>query len=63
MRKYLFNLGLISAVLGVIGVIRQTQRGPRDWRLLLGWLTWGIGVAIAVGTVIEQAKEHEDEKW
>ena len=63
MRKYLFNLGLISAVLGVVGVIRQTQHGPRDWRLLLGWLTWGIGVAIAVGTVIEQAKEHEDEKW
>jgi len=63
MRKYLFNLSLLSSIFGVVAVIRQTMQGPRDWRLLLAWVAWGSTVAIAVGTAIEDAHEHEDERY
>ena len=63
MRKYLFNFSVISALLGALGLARTTQRGPRDWRLILMWISWAISVAIAIGTVAEAAKERELEEW
>lgn len=63
MRKFLFNAGVIGALVGATGVIRQTISGPRNWRLILMWLSWGIGVAIAVGSVIEQNRELDDEPY
>ncbi len=53
MRRSFFNPAVLSAVAGVVPAIRQSARGPRDWRLILTWVGWGINVAIAVGTVIE----------
>jgi hypothetical protein len=44
----------------VWGVARATQRGPRDWRLGLMWLGWGITVALAIGTVISQAEAAQE---
>ena len=60
MRKYVFNTSVLSSVFGILGLAKTTKNGPRDWRLVLLWLAWGIGVAIAVGTVIEKNKEAED---
>ncbi|ERG65000.1 MULTISPECIES: hypothetical protein [Agrococcus] len=51
MRKYLFNAGVLSSVASGIGVAKATQKGPRDWRLALLWVSWGIGVALAIGAV------------
>lgn len=62
MRKFIFNTSVIGAVFGVFGVIQSTRRGPRDWRLLLAWISWGLTVAIAVGTVLENAKTRELEE-
>ncbi len=62
MRKFIFNTSVIGAVFGVFGVIQSTRRGPRDWRLLLAWISWGLTVAIAVGTVVENAKTRELEE-
>ena len=62
MRRYIFNTAVLGAVAGVVPAIRQTARGPRDWKLILTWVGWGINVAIAVGTVVEQnraAREAE----
>ena len=56
MRRYVFNMAVIGAVAGVIPAIRQTARGPRDWKLILTWVGWGINVAIAVGTVAEHSR-------
>ncbi len=56
MRKFLFNGSMISAIFGAWGVIQTTRRGPRDWRLALMWVSWGISVAIAVGTVVQEAE-------
>lgn len=60
MRKYIFNAGVLSAAFSFIGLARSTARGPRDWRLVLMWVSALAGLAIAIGTVVEQAKELED---
>lgn len=57
MRRFLFNTSIISALFGVFGVVQSTRRGPRDWRLILAWISWGLTVAIAVGTVVKEAQE------
>lgn len=59
MRRFIFNTSVLGALFGVFGVIQTTRRGPRDWRLVLAWISWGLTVAIAVGTVIEDSKTRE----
>lgn len=59
MRKYLLNGAILSSVFGAVSVVKTTKQGPRDWRLALLWISWGINVAIAVGTVIEDNKTGE----
>jgi hypothetical protein len=59
MRKYLFSGAVIAAILGGIGVIRTTFTGPRDWRLLLMWISWAASLAIAIGTVSDESKRDE----
>jgi len=60
MRKFLFSTSVLSAAFGVVGLVRTTKRGPRDWRLILLWLSWGATLAIAIGTVIENSRDAED---
>ncbi|HWH26839.1 MAG TPA: hypothetical protein VNT53_09365 [Pseudolysinimonas sp.] len=60
MRKFILNTSVLSALFGAIGLAKTTKNGPRDWRLILMWLSWGATVAIAVGTVIEQSRDAED---
>jgi hypothetical protein len=59
MRKYLFSGAVIASILGGIGVIRTTITGPRDWRLLLMWISWAASLAIAIGTVSDESKQAE----
>jgi hypothetical protein len=59
MRKYLFSGAVITAVISGIGVVRTTLAGPRDWRLLLMWVSWAASLAIAIGTVSEETKRPE----
>lgn len=56
MRKFIFNGTVLSAIFGGLGALRATRKGPRDWRLVLMWVSWGITVAIAVGTVLDEDK-------
>jgi hypothetical protein len=60
MRKYLFSGTLLSTVFGGWGIVQTTRKGPRDWRLILMWISWGLSVAIAVGTVIEQSNDARE---
>jgi len=55
MRKFLLSPGIWTAAFGGIGVARQTKEGPRDWRLILMWVSWGVTVALAVGTVLRRS--------
>jgi hypothetical protein len=60
MRKFILNTGVLSAAFSFIGLAKTTATGPRDWRLILMWVSALAGLAIAVGTVIEKSKEAED---
>lgn len=59
LRKFIFSGTLLSTVLGGWNILQTTRKGPRDWRLILMWVSWGASVAIAVGTVIAQAEDAE----
>jgi hypothetical protein len=60
MRKYVFNIPVLSAAFSFIGLAKTTATGPRDWRLILMWVSALAALGIAVGTVIEKNKEAED---
>jgi hypothetical protein len=59
MRKYLFSTAVLSSIFSAIGVVRATAAGPRDWRLLLMWVSWAATLAIAIGTVADEQKRRE----
>lgn len=63
MRKFILNGSIIAAVFGAWSVVQTTRKGPRDWRLVLMWLSWAISLALAVGSVLqddEEARALED---
>ena len=39
--------------------LQATRKGPRDWRTVLMWISWGLAVAVAVGTVKKNAETRE----
>ena len=49
MRKYLFGSGIIPAVVGGLALLRGSRDAKFTWREALGWLSWGITFALAVG--------------
>ncbi|GAA3210816.1 hypothetical protein [Microbacterium terregens] len=54
MRKYLFGTGLLTAITGGITLLRALRDdAPFTWRTALGWLSWGITLALAIGAVID----------
>ncbi|MBX0299565.1 hypothetical protein K2F54_06200 [Cryobacterium sp. 1639] len=57
MRKFLFNSAMFSVVVGGWHILQATRNGPRDWRLLLTWIGWGLSVAVAVGNVVKDADD------
>ncbi len=59
MRKYLLNRQILSAVVSGVSTIKIAKAGPRDWRLGLLVVIWGLGVAVTVGTIAKEAKEPE----
>lgn len=62
MRKFLLSPGIWSSLLPVIGIAKASKSGPRDWRLILMWVSWGISVALAVGAVLERSRQAELEE-
>lgn len=59
MRKYLFSGAVLGSIFGAVGVIKATASGPRDWRLILMWISWACSLAIAIGTVADEEKRRE----
>jgi hypothetical protein len=54
MRKYLFGTGLITAVMGGVTLLRGLRSEERfTWRTALAWLSWGITLVLAIGTIID----------
>lgn len=59
MRKFIFNASVLGAIFGGFSALRATLRGPRDWRLILVWVGWGISLALAIADVAKENKEAE----
>lgn len=57
MRKYLFGTGIIGAVTSGITLLRGMREEPFTWRTVLAWLSWGITLALAIGTISELNRE------
>lgn len=63
MRKFIFNTAVLSAAFGGWSVIQKSRSGPRDWRLALAWVNWGISLALAIGAAVQDSREADpDEK-
>ena len=57
MRKFIFSSSVISAMFSGWSTLQMTRQGPRDWRLALMWVSWALSLAIAIGTVLDEANE------
>lgn len=53
MRKYLFGSGIIPAVVGGLALLRGSRDAKFTWREALGWLSWGITFALAIGAIVD----------
>ena len=54
MRKYIFGTGLLSAITSGLTLFRSLRSNePFTWRTALGWLSWGITLALAIGAVVD----------
>lgn len=62
MRKFIFSTTVLGAIAGGWSTVQQTRNGPRDWRLALMWISWALAVAVAIGTVAENARTAELEE-
>ncbi|GGA64538.1 hypothetical protein GCM10011490_13970 [Pseudoclavibacter endophyticus] len=62
MRKFITNGAVLSSVFAIVPLLRQTATQRRKWKVALMWLAWGVGVAVAVASVlddIDEAREAE----
>lgn len=54
MRKYVFGTGILSAITGGLTLLRGARGGETfTWRMALAWLSWGITLALAIGSIID----------
>lgn len=54
MRKYLFGTGIISAVVSGLTLLRSLRSDePFTWRTALAWASWGISLALAIGSIVD----------
>jgi len=56
MRRFLFSSSLTSAIASGLSLWRRTVRGPRDWKMILLWLSWLISMVLAVASVFERER-------
>lgn len=57
--KYVTNLGVLGAVAGAVATARRTSSMPNDWRRLLVWGVWIMGVVLAIAGVAMQEQDDE----
>jgi len=62
MRKYIMNSAIIGAVFGGFQTLQATRKGPRDWRLVFIWISWIATLALAIGSVADEANDSPAEK-
>jgi hypothetical protein len=54
MRKYLFGSGLLSSLMSGMTLLRSLRSDEGfTWRQALAWLSWGITLALAIGSIVD----------
>ncbi|MDY0909414.1 hypothetical protein [Microbacterium sp. CFBP9034] len=62
MRKYLFGTGVLTAITGGLTLLRgMREDAPFTWRAALGWLSWGITLALAIGAIVDVRRASHGE--
>ena len=51
--RIFFGSGLLSSITSGLALLRGTRDdAPFTWRQALAWLSWGITLALAIGSVV-----------
>lgn len=53
MRKYLFGTGLLGSLMSGMTLLRGARDSEFTWREALAWLSWGITLALAIGSIVD----------
>jgi hypothetical protein len=53
MRKYLFGTGILGAIMSGLTLLRGSRDSEFTWREALAWLSWGITLALAIGSIVD----------
>ncbi|MDN3496616.1 hypothetical protein QL996_11805 [Planococcus sp. APC 4015] len=53
MRKYLFGTGILGAIMSGMTLLRGSRDSVFTWREALAWLSWGITLALAIGSIVD----------
>lgn len=61
MFKFLLNAGIVGAIFSGISALRQTVRGPRDWRLYLIWGGWALSLALVIANAIFESRGEDEQ--
>jgi hypothetical protein len=60
MRKYIFGTGLLSAITSGLTLLRSLRSNETfTWRVALGWLSWGITLALAIGAIVDTRRSSK----
>jgi hypothetical protein len=51
--NYLTGTGLLGAIMSGVSLLRGSRETKITWRVALGWLSWAITFALAIGAVID----------
>lgn len=56
---YLFSTGIIGAVTAGLSLLRGSREEAWTWRRGLAWLSWGITLALAIGSIVDRRREGQ----
>ena len=60
MRTYLFGSGLFSAIMSGLSLLRSAREdSPFTWRTALAWMSWGITLALAIGSIVDTRRASQ----
>lgn len=57
--RYLLRTGLFSAITTGVTLLRGTRGQAITWRAVLGWLSWAITLALAIGAVRDMRQQEK----
>ncbi|UWF78389.1 MULTISPECIES: hypothetical protein [Microbacterium] len=55
--RYLFSTGLFGAITAGATLLRGSRDTPITWRAVLAWVSWGITLALAIGTAVDMRRD------